>query len=301
MSLPEFLSPPQVFRLVCRPALPKDTPDVLELTRTIWEGHDYVPAVWEEWLRDTEGLLAVAEYGGRVVGLVKLTRLSPGEWWLEGLRVHPEYEGRGIASHLHDYLMDYWTHKEGGVLRLVTASFRKSVHHLCERTGFLNTGEYTVFAAGGSDSQAGMFTLLQPDEAGRAFDFVLGEQWPSMPAGLMDLGWQWAWPSLERLADSIARGNAWWWGRAAGERDALLVARQGEDDEAGKALIVSLLACPAEDLVPCLGDYRCLAGSLGQKRAAWFAPLGAGLEPALLAAGFQREWEDSLYVFEKGD
>jgi hypothetical protein len=37
--------------IVCRPALPKDTPDVMELTRTIWEGEDYVPKVWGSGLR----------------------------------------------------------------------------------------------------------------------------------------------------------------------------------------------------------------------------------------------------------
>ena len=73
--------------MVCRPVLPKDTPDVLELTRWIWGGHDYIHLVWADWLKDTEGLLTVAEYGGHVVGLYKLTRLSPSEWWLEGLRV----------------------------------------------------------------------------------------------------------------------------------------------------------------------------------------------------------------------
>jgi len=52
-----------VYRLVCRPALPKDTPDVLELTRTIWDGHDYLPAVWDDWLRDYDGMLAVRNTG----------------------------------------------------------------------------------------------------------------------------------------------------------------------------------------------------------------------------------------------
>lgn len=107
-SSADWQSPASFPVLVCRPALPKDTPDVIELTRTIWEGEDYVPSVWPTWLADPCGLLAVGEYGPRVVGLVKLTCLGQGEWWLEGLRVHPAYEGRGFASHLHDYVLDYW-------------------------------------------------------------------------------------------------------------------------------------------------------------------------------------------------
>jgi len=68
---------------------------VLELTRTIWEGDDYVPHVWGEWLADPQGLLAVAEHQGRVLGLGKLTRLSEDDWWLEGLRTHPNTKGGG--------------------------------------------------------------------------------------------------------------------------------------------------------------------------------------------------------------
>ena len=90
-------------RVVCRPALLKDTADMLELTSHIWEGNDYLPQVWAEWLADPEGFLAVAEYGGRVVGIAMLECQQPGEWYLAGLRVHPEMEGRGIAGRLHDY------------------------------------------------------------------------------------------------------------------------------------------------------------------------------------------------------
>ncbi len=56
---------------------------------------------------------------------------------------------------------------------------------------------------------------------------------------------------------------------------------------------------PLEDLAACLGDYRHLAGSLGYKRVSWMAPLDPVLEPALLEADFQRDWEDSLFIFEK--
>lgn len=81
---------------------------MLELTKTIWEGEDYVPQVWDDWLADPHGQLSVAEIGGRVVGLGKLTRLAPGEWWLEGLRVDPQWQGRGIGRALHEYHVGLW-------------------------------------------------------------------------------------------------------------------------------------------------------------------------------------------------
>ena len=297
MTLFDPLSPPHVYRLVCRPALPKDTPDVLELTRTIWDGHDYLPAVWDDWLRDYDGMLAVAEYGGRVVGTMKLTRLAPGEWWLEGLRVHPQYQGRGFASHMQDYILDVWQRLGVGIIRLATGSSRKAVHRLSERTGFQKIGEITAFAAETitpATEMRGSFTSLHQGEARAALDMARDLQ-----AGLMDLGWQWTSPSIEKLAEAIFQGQTWWWRPGAGERRALLAAHIDDDDEAGVSLVVSLLACPPVDLVGCLHDLRVLAGSLGQTRVGWYAPLGVGLEPALLGTGFRRDWEDALFLFEK--
>ncbi len=299
MISPESLRPPQVFRLVCRPALPKDTPDVLELTRQIWEGHDYIPSVWADWLHDPEGQLAVAEFGGRVVGLSKLTRLSPSEWWLEGLRVHPEYEGRGIASHLHDYLMDYWQHHGGGAIRLATASFRKAVHRISLCSGFHKAAELTPYVAEATPGQSERFIPLEAGDEAEAETIALRQPSPTCPNGLMAIGWQWVALSAEWIAEAVARGQAWWWRGDKGERSAVLLARRDDEEDTTDRLMIQLLACPLEDLAACLGDYRHLAGSLGYKRVSWMAPLDPVLEPALLEADFQRDWEDSLFIFEK--
>jgi len=299
MIPPESLRPPEVFRLVCRPALPKDTPDVLELSSKIWEGHDYIPSVWAEWLHDPEGLLAVAEFGGRVVGLSKLTRLSPSEWWLEGLRVHPEYEGRGIASHVHAYLMDYWQRHGGGAIRLATASYRMAVHRISLRSGFHKAAELTQYGAEAIPEQSGRFTPVEAGEETEALGFALRHASATCSNGLMSLGWQWVALSEGWIAAAVTRGQAWWWHGDYGERSAVLLAQLDDDEDAVDKLRIQLLACPLENLAACLLDYRRLAGSMGYKRVSWMAPLDPALEPALQEAGFQRDWDDSLFIFEK--
>lgn len=290
----DWLRPERLYALTCRPALPKDTPDVMELTRDIWEGEDYVPHVWEEWLVDPEGMLAVAEFGGRVVGLSKLTRLNETDWWLEGLRVHPRCEGRGIASRLHDYLLDYWDRSASGTLRLATASYRKSVQHLCDRTGFRWLGEFTSFTAPALPEPADGFSLLQAEQARAAAEFALQSPSLALTAGLMDYGWQWGRPAAQPIAAAAGRSQAWWWQGRSG----LLAARRDED-EGETRLAVQLLACRLEDLERLLLDYRRLAASAGYPQAYWLAPLRQELAPALQAAGFERTWDASLYVYEK--
>jgi hypothetical protein len=139
----------QDFPIFCRPALPKDTPEVMELTRTIWDGHDYIPLVWADWLADPHGLLAVAECGGKVVGTGKLTRLSDQDWWLEGLRVHMKYQGKGIASHMNDYLLEVWLRSGGGTVRLATSSTPPAGASPSERRGFSKIAEFSAFRCAG--------------------------------------------------------------------------------------------------------------------------------------------------------
>jgi GNAT superfamily N-acetyltransferase len=289
---PDWLRPETLRALVCRPALPQDTPDVMELTRTIWEGEDYVPSVWAEWLADPHGMLVVAQYGKSVVGLCRLSRLGPGEWWLQGLRVHPEYEKRGIASHLHEYTLAAWQREGDGVLRLATASFRAPVQHLCERTGFKKTAEFTPFMAAALPDQGTGFTLMDESNANNALEFIHRGDPNRLTSELMDTSWEWVSITQERVAEAARQGLVWRWQGGEG----VLAARIDEEDA---ALVVSLLSCPLQDLPACLLDFRRLAKSLGFDRAGWYPPLGIGLEAMLESAGYQRVWDASVYLYEK--
>jgi GNAT superfamily N-acetyltransferase len=287
--------PADRIQVECRPARPEDTEDVLRLTRNIWDGGDYVPYVWNEWLADREGLLAVAEHARRVIGLAKLTRISPEEWWLEGLRTHPDYEGRGVAASLHDYILKAWAENSKGVLRLATASSRLQVQHLCERTGFKKVAEFTSYKAPVLEGQTDNFQLLALQDIPKALDFIITSPSLALSAGLVDIGWQWARPDARHLKQAVERNQARWWKG----RDGLLVFR--EDDEDGKVFFtaIQVAACPLEVIASLLGDYRRLAATLGYSTAYWMAPVDPKLQPALQIAGFQRDWDASIYVYER--
>jgi len=49
----------------------------------------------------------------------------------------------------------------------------------------------------------------------------------------------------------------------------------------------------------CLSDFRKLAFALGYKHAAWMTPLNPEIFPILEQAGYQRDWEEALFVFAK--
>jgi GNAT superfamily N-acetyltransferase len=322
--------------VVCRPARQSDTADVLELTRTIWNGHDYVPDVWEDWLADPEGLLAVAEYQGRVLGLGKLTRLSSDDWWFEGLRVHPEYQGRGVASQVNDYLLAHWLRIGDGALRLATNSERVQVHHMCQRNGFTKIAEFTWYVAPSiaewdqapasqnpdpgsslnvpshpdhSDSTAakdgqtasnaeipeGVFRTLSSQEISKAVSFARQSPTLALSNGLMDLFWRWVTPKEAFFVPEVERKRIWWWRRGQG----LLITGDDEDDEGTPTVTIKLLACSLEDIPALLEDFRRLAAFLSFPSAGWLAPLHPEILPVLESTGFHRDWDNSLYLFEK--
>jgi GNAT superfamily N-acetyltransferase len=275
---------------VCRPALPLDKPAMLELTARIWDGEDYLPSVWDDWLAEPAGVLAVTELAGRLVGIGKLTRLTAEQWWLEGLRTHPDFEGRGLASHLADYLLAAWQKAGGRVLRLATASFRVPVHRLSEKRGFVKVGECSFFRADGLAEAVANFQPIQLAETPAAL--ALAQANPIMD--FMDILWRWAMPCLPLLEAAIQVQCAWWWQGRRG-----LLTWWVDDSEGEIKPCLSLLACEANALPHLLADARRLAASLGFAQIAWNAPLRANVLDALALAGFRRTWEDGLYLYEK--
>src|SRR5712691_12402473 len=122
--------------LVIRRARPADKRQVLEVVRTIWGGHDRVPEVFDRWVTHRSGPFFVAESGGRVVGMGKLTAASPTEAWLEGGRVAPRWRRRGIATALIAHRIAFARKRGFGVLRFSTASDNTPIHRAAKRFGF---------------------------------------------------------------------------------------------------------------------------------------------------------------------
>ncbi len=282
----------------CRTARQSDTPQVLELTGQIWEGDDYIPFVWQDWLADPDGFLIVAENEGRVLGLGKLTKLSEEDWWMEGLRVHPAFEGRGIASQIFDCLFGHWLRIGAGIVRLATASTRYPVHHLCQRANFTKILELVPFAASAKQDRSShrKFQRVSQAEVDEALRMMQQSQSLAiLSQGLIELYWCWTPPRRSYLADLAEREQVWWWDG----RHGLLASEKDVEEEVSRSFDLKFLVCPVDSLAACLEDFRNLAGELGYRRAVWNAPLHPRLLPLLEKSGFERAWEHSIFVYAK--
>jgi GNAT superfamily N-acetyltransferase len=279
--------------VVGRPALLKDTDEVMELCSHIWDGGDYIPQVWDEWLADPNGLLGVAEMSGRVVGVFKLTKFQEREWYMEGLRVHPDFQGKGIAAHIHKYVVETWRRMGSGIIRLTTGSYNVKIHHLCEQTDFKRIAEFIPYQAPCLQEETHKFMELKKEEAPQAMEFVLNSQTHALSSGLINLGWVYADPQIKHIQEVVQYKHAWWW------RDGLGFISIWEDNESSDHQPgIGLLACQLGDLADLLADYRRLMHKIGYKSASWTAPNQPEVLSSLETAGFQRSWDVSLYIFE---
>ena len=291
-------------QVLCRPALERDLGEIREFCKTIWDGHDYVPEVIDDWLQDSQGHFAVAEYQGRAIACSKITWLAEGQWWLEGFRVDPRYQGLKVGSLIHRYLDAWWLEHGNGALRLMTSSRNRSVHHLCETTGFAKLFEVRGYKAEPLQGGADVFTqaVFREGDLARMVEFARASPSLEITGRVVDFGWRAADPTQARAISSLlSTGSDFqemvlWWRKDRG----LLIVWDDFDSENGERTMgIGVLACELEDLSAFLMDVRRLAAEQKKASVFWLAPVHEQVEAALQEAGFSSDWENTAYLFEK--
>jgi len=120
--------------LVIRPVRPADRERVVDLTRDIWDGHDYVPRVFDDWVSDSASAFQAIELDGIVVGLQRLRPYAPGLVWYEGLRVASSHRRQGLARHMVQSAIAQAREQDFREMRLATGN--PGAAKLFEEAGF---------------------------------------------------------------------------------------------------------------------------------------------------------------------
>ena len=291
-------------QITCRPILERDLADIREFCKTIWDGHDYVPDVMDDWFHDRRGLFAVAEYAGHAIACAKLTLLAEDQWWLEGFRVDPDYQGRKVGSLIHHYVDRWWLEHGQGVLRLMTSAKNTPVHHLCESTGYTKLFEVRGYKA---EPLVGSIESLSPasstdQELEKMVMFASQSASLSVTDCVADFGWRLAnsaqdgaLSELSLLAPGLYSSFFWW----RGDKGLLVFWDDFDPDEDQHAMGIGVLACALEDMAAFLKDVRRLAAAHRMTAVSWVAPVHEQVELALHQAGYSSDWDNTAYVFEK--
>lgn len=303
-SIDTMIQTSPLLNVVCRPALAQDLVEIKEFCKTIWDGHDYIAEVIDDWFHDPTGMFAVAEYEGHAIACSKITRAAEGQWWLEGFRVDPNHQGFKIGSQIHHYVCQWWLDHCDGTLRLMTNSRNKSVHHLCEQTGFSRLFEARGYKAKPLEGDAHSFTPAdsRDPELESAIEFARASVSLAHSNCVVDFGWRCFDPldkdTLRGLLSSSSdlKSQLFWW---RGEKGLLIAWEDDEPDEGKHTLGIGVLACELEDMADVLTDVRHLAAAQNKTSLFWIAPVHEPVERSLAQAGYFSEWDNTTYIFAK--
>lgn len=124
---------------------PSDRADITEISRHVWEGHDYLPSVAEEWLKDKNCHFYGVVADDHVVAVGNLHLLENGRTgWMEGLRVLPDYRGKGYANEMTRYLVRKAEDLGVRRLRYTTSDENAASLKLAKMAGFSRLLEMAV-------------------------------------------------------------------------------------------------------------------------------------------------------------
>ncbi|HTW92660.1 MAG TPA: GNAT family N-acetyltransferase [bacterium] len=198
-----------------------DKPAVLRISRRIWEGNDYVPLFFDRWVED--GGFWAAELRRRIVGYGKATQLSPGEYWLEGLRVDPECRKQGIGKELSRRVLDKTLESRPVSLRLATADVNHESLHIIETVmRFKPLAQYRFFLGEPKKSRPGP-ALVTPSVA-EALHYVRRSSELAASKGLLQYTWLFRTLDRRYMAELARSGYAFGY-RSGGSLAGLLVLR----------------------------------------------------------------------------
>ena len=88
----------------------EDLPAILDISKDIWEGEDYVPNVIEKWLQEKGSMAYGAfldESRKELIGFGNVKIFPNGVAWLEGGRVKVSHQKQGIGRDLMKYAINY--------------------------------------------------------------------------------------------------------------------------------------------------------------------------------------------------
>ena len=118
-----------------------DRDRVMEIAEGTWNGHDYLPYVFDDWVKD-EGFYCLRDEDGRIIALDKYTWHENGILWLEGYRVHPDYRGKGYGWNMAEAMERIIESLDYKAVRFMTSEANKASIYIGEKMGFKPIAKY---------------------------------------------------------------------------------------------------------------------------------------------------------------
>lgn len=113
----------------------KDKEGIIEISKYTWDGNDYLENIFEKWVNEDKSDFSVLEKNNKIIGTIKLTHLQNKEYWLEGLRIHKDYQNKGYAKFLTEEYLKKIKNSNFNLVSMATFYNSKSID-IVKKYGF---------------------------------------------------------------------------------------------------------------------------------------------------------------------
>jgi GNAT superfamily N-acetyltransferase len=302
-----------------RDAVAEDRDEVLAFTAQTWDFGDYIQWVFDDWVRDGAGrfLVAVDRGTGRIAGIDKLSFFAPGEAWFQGLRVHPDFRGRGLADLMERHMIEEARSRGASTIRFLTVTGNLAVHRNAYRNGFKMrfVARHWEWPGGEIDDppskverdsneiSRGRLRTATPEEAPELYEWWRRSSAWYATGGLVNRDWSFGSSSADEWTERAAEGHLLVPTGTDVSKSTLppavaLVSKDLED-EARPTLVISVASAGGPEWGDLALGLRAHARERGFARIRGLLPDGALLHSGFRRAGFHPDGdEDCLCLFE---
>jgi GNAT superfamily N-acetyltransferase len=262
-----------------RPVRTTDRELVDAMVAEVWEGHDYIPRVFDDWVSDPGAWFQAAEVDGELVGIQRLRPIAKEIVWYEGLRVAPNRRRQGLARAMLTAAAGQARGLGFSELRLATAN--PDAISLFRSAGFRPLVEPRLWRARRVEGEEPA-RMPSPGDAGRLLAILRRDPALEAYGGVMANG-EWALDVNAELLTRLAGEGAL---RITASGQALAAVREGWGGDNRWAYFVSGSGAALQDLLLAL---RFEADTLAMDGVSLWAPEGHPAEEDFRASGYDSE------------
>lgn len=281
-------------KIEIRDVLHEDKEGVLRFCQQTWEWGDYIGQAWDAWLSDPCGRLVVGIFENLPVAVAHLTMLAPGEAWLEGLRVAPDYRNRGVGGLVGQHCVRAATEMGAIVIRFMTLASNMAACRIAARLGFLQVASFLPYWADSEKGSSQLLTTLEPKNLEDLLAFIEGSDIYRSVSGLYCTGWAYHKLTEEKLRRHLERGD-------------VLTLEQGEllralavvtTSPLDQGIVVGYVDARPEVLSDLALALKALAGKTGHPRVEARLPDLSQVCGAFSRAGYTPYFDEPFPVFQ---
>jgi RimJ/RimL family protein N-acetyltransferase len=184
-------------KIYVRRARDSDRETVFKFCEKTWSWGDYIPEVWDKWLKDKSGKIFIATIDDVPVGITHLSIDKPDEVWLSGARTDPNYRQMGVAMAITKKCLDYAKRKRAKIVRLTTESDNIAAQAVVKKLGFKPTAEFVEMVTEKIASEPSQNSRwAEKNETNEVWDYLQTSETFRKAAGLYTTLFHWF--SLEK-------------------------------------------------------------------------------------------------------